>query len=136
MFTEGTRSSRSDRMAAVLTENATVLCGPVVPMAHGGTITLTGLGAPKLRVGDSPVLLEASVTSRRITGCKTPDDAPHGNIPCQTFDRVTDGRAAKLTVDDKPVLLTKLTGATSGKIGGTPQAVAQATDSQTKLDAV
>ena len=102
-------------MPLVLTQSTILNC------IHGGTLTLAG--TPKLRVMNSNVLLEQSLVA--IAGC--------GNTPpCLTITKVEKGKAAKLKVGGKPVLLTTLQATTNVA----PRALVPVLSaSQTKLNA-
>lgn len=115
-------------MPTVLTMKSTILCGPL-PL-HGGKVAPTG--DTKLHVNGSTVLLESSIISVppiiNITGCQV-QTTNSTNVPCQTVTSISSGKAAKLTVGGKSVLLVTLHGQTSG----TPIGTLVATETQTKL---
>ena len=118
-------------MPTVLTMKSSILCGPL-PL-HGGKVAPTG--STKLHVSGSSVLLESSIISvpptMNITGCLV-QSTNSNNIPCQSVASISSGKATKLTVGGKPVLLVTLHGQTSG----TPFGTLVATETQTKLTAV
>ncbi len=123
-------------MAGVLTKASEVLCGPTPQ--HGGTVAVDS--AVKLRVDESPVLIESGISGKSVTGCqivaKSDSSGTPLDKPCSTVVAVTAGWATKLTADGKKVMLDSLQGNTDGLISKTAQAALKGTAKQTKLTAV
>jgi hypothetical protein len=120
-------------MAKVLTLTSSVVCGH-----PGGKVTMTSV--TKLQVNGSPVLLEDGIVLKGVTGCGTP---PASDIsgptakPCLTVSAITAGRATKLKVNGRPVMLETLKGSTDGMVGkATPQNLLGAVANQPKLDTI
>jgi hypothetical protein len=91
-------------VANVMTTGGTIAC------AHGGTATLTSNA--KLKVNNVAVLLEDQVTSWTIApGC---GQTSGSSIPCASFLSFT-GKAQKLKVGGKAVVLDTFSGTTNGK---------------------
>jgi hypothetical protein len=95
---------------------------------HGGTVQITG--APKLRVGGTPVLLVDDVSNQPIVGCPPVPNA----TPC-TFVGTASGGAKKLTVGTHAVALDGLASKTNGKVSGVDQVLLPTVASQFKLSA-
>lgn len=120
-------------MAGVLITNSTVTCG------HSGNVTVTS--TQKLKVGNNPVLVKASIQGKSIPDCKTiaPANDPSGTQTgqkCTTVSSVGSGEATKLKVNGQAVMLDTLSGTTDGMVAKiTPQTLLSATAGQTKLTA-
>jgi hypothetical protein len=122
-------------MPAVVTVSSKVLCGPLTPAGHGGTVAT--VGSSKLTVGGSPVLVAAGIVgAMNVAGCTTPlvTGTPPSK-PCTSVLTVipSPSLATKLFVGGVPVVLASLTGTTDGVISGTPQALLTAIVTQTLL---
>ncbi len=120
-------------MAGVLTTGSKVTCG------HGGDVVVSS--TEKLKVGNNPVLVKASILSKSIPNCATPAavDASGTTIakPCKKVSAVSSGEATKLMVNQQPVMLDTLSGETNGMVAKTePQKLLAATAGQTKLTAI
>ena len=117
-------------MPAVATKADTILCGH-----PGGTVAT--VGAPKLTVNGSPVLLAAGVMGKAVLTCGIIDNT--GTPPsthCKFVTAVTNppSLSTKLTVSGAPVVMATLKGQTDGVVAGvTPQLLLAATVVQTKL---
>ncbi len=123
-------------MAGVLTKASEVLCGP--KSQHGGTVSVSS--AAKLRVDESPVLIESSISGKSVADCQIVASSDSSGTPldkpCSKVRAVTAGWATKLTADGKKVMLDSLQGNTDGLVSKTPQAALKGTAKQTKLTAV
>jgi hypothetical protein len=113
-------------MPAVLTLSSKVLCGLAVltpvPL-HGGTVKI--VGATKLTVSRSPVLLESGINGQKVIGCTTVTNTSTGNKQCSVVTAVDrTSLAKKLRVGGNSVVLASLTGATDGSPGTTLNATA------------
>jgi len=115
-------------MPAVVTKASLVTC------AHKGTVIT--VGAPKLTVGGSPVLVAAGIVGQSILGC-TIAPPPMSNTPCTLVISPLinpPSLATKLYVSGNPVAIATLDGTTNGELGGiTPQPGLAATVTQTLL---
>jgi hypothetical protein len=115
-------------MSTVLTTGANVTCGhPLGIVALKSSVILTvGKGA-------NPVLTATSLDQATVSGCQTPKDPNHGNMPCGLVTAVGDGKSATLKVNGESVILSSLTGTTDGKVTGTPQDLLKGTDPSSPL---
>lgn len=109
-------------MANVMTTSGALGC------KLGGKATLTS--SAKLTVGGQAVLLEDQVSTWSISGCSQ-TDASKGQVQCTAFVTFT-GKAQKLTVSGKAVLLDTFSGVTNGNPDATS---APASAGQSKLTA-
>jgi hypothetical protein len=114
-------------VARVVTTASRVDCG------HGGRVSTAG--ETKLTVEGAPVLLEAGIQSRSVGTCPVVDDSNTSTVKCRAVTAVTGGRATKLRVNGRAVMLDTLTGGTDGKAAGTPAQLLRATAGQSKLEA-
>jgi hypothetical protein len=139
-------------MPGVLTTESQVLCGPAAPSAHGGTVSLSSTA--KLTVKGHPVLLESNIAGQAITGCATTlasDASGPVAQPCLKVSKVpqlsppppveppplTSGKAIKLTVNGKQVMLDTVQGFTNGMVSKTtPLNKLTGKAVQTKLTAI
>src|SRR6266496_1857706 len=94
-------------MSFAVVESAQVKC------LHQGSVQLQA-GQSQLTVGGSKVLVDGDLAMASINGCVTPDDAPHGNIPCKNVATSIAGVAMNLTVGGKGVILDAIGGLTNG----------------------
>ena len=117
-------------MSLAVTESGQVKC------LHQGSVQLQA-GQSKLTVDGNKVLIDGDLATASISGCVTPDDAPHGNIPCKNVATSIAGVAMKLTVGGKGVILDAIGGLTNGAtpVGGLGTWSVQ-NAGQTKLKAV
>jgi len=114
-------------MAEVLTSGSSVGC------THpGGKISLSSQA--KLKVKGNAVLLEDDVKGKSISDCPIPKDESKGTAPDTKVLALTTGKASKLKVGGKPVLLSTLTGTTNG-LPTAPGAQLKVSADQTKLTA-
>jgi hypothetical protein len=109
-------------MANVLTEASSVTCG------HEGTVATSGDG--RLKVQGSSVLLQAGVTGKMVSGCKTASS--NSTSPCASVTSLASGTASKLMIGGQPVLLQGITGVTNG----VPPGALSSSAKQSKLSAV
>jgi len=114
-------------VARVLTDVSSVDCG------HGGRVS--SVGESKLKVDGALVLLEAGIRSRSVGACPVVDDSNTSTVKCRIVTSVTAGRATKLRVNGRPVMLGTLAGGTDGKAAGTPVQLLRAGAGQSKLEA-
>ena len=125
-------------MTFVLTTKSSVLCGHVGAASPlGGAFSIAGGG--KLTVESAAVLVTGDVEGKLIKQTQLCGIVPStGNIQCTKVSAVdSSSEAAKLTIEDKAVLLETLKGKTDGTLSGTmPQPLLNATPGQIKLSAV
>src|SRR5436190_502142 len=113
-------------MARVLTAGSKVVCGPVKPKVHGGTLLLTT--NPKLTISGKPVVVKVGPP---ITLCQTLPTP--STSPCLDLMGVpAGGNAVKLTVGKAAVLLDTFTCRTNGN----PQGAVTISANQEKLTTV
>ncbi len=117
-------------MSGVLTTSSNCTCG------HSGTVSTSS--STKLRVSDSPVLLQAGIAGQSVGNCSTTPAADSSGtigLKCTSVTSVTAGAATKLQCGSQPVMLDALAGATNGIANRLPQTSLSATAGQTKLTA-
>ena|SRR5215475_7781783 len=116
-------------MGNVFTTASTILCGPIAPKLHGGTVQTAS--AEKLTVAGQAVLVEKSLG--KVVGCKTVPPPPPQTACKNVLKVIPNSVATKLLANGSGVLLEVLTGATDGvppgNLGGSQAG-------QTKLVAV
>jgi hypothetical protein len=114
-------------MARVLTDVSSVDCG------HGGRVTTQG--ETKLKVDGALVLLEPGIAGRSVGACPVVDNSS-GTLKCKRVIAISAGRATKLRVNGRPVMLDTLAGGTDGTAAGTPVQLLSARAGQSKLEAI
>ena len=113
-------------MASVLTSGSSVGCN------HKGSISLASQA--KLKVKGNAVLLEEHVNGKDISRCPIVKDDSKGTAPDTVVKALTAGKASKLKVGGKPVLLGTLAGTTDG-LPATPGMQLKVSAGQSKLTA-